>query len=89
MDLGEKVSKLKTANVQVSIVEQVPHQKSSNGRSRRSLLASSQITRHMIQTQNNNQVSAILLMLVLEVYILTTEKMNSFYNQWIQVSILI
>ena len=42
----------------------------------------------MIQTWNNNQVSAILPMLVLEVYILTTKKMNSLYNQWIQVSIL-
>ena len=45
--------------------------------------------RHMIQTQNNNQVSAILPILVLEVYILTTEKMNSLYNWWIQVSIII
>ena len=80
MDLGQKVSKLKTANVQVSIVEQVPHRKSSDGRSRRSLLALSQITRYMIQTRNNNQVNAILPMLVLEVYILITEKMNSLYN---------
>ena len=80
MDLAQKVSKLKTANVQVSIVEQIPHQKSSNGRSKRLLPALSQIMRRTIQTQNNNQVSAILLMLVLVVYILTTEKMNSLYN---------
>ena len=89
MDLAQKVSKLKTANVQMSIVEQILHQKSSDGRSIRLLLASSQIMRHMIQTQNNDWVSAILPALMLVVYILTNEKMNSLDNLWSQVSISI